>query len=98
MTAFPAAFVARVTLLAQAGEPVSSAPGALDALGAHLLSVLVFSAIGIVIFGASLWLFNQLCPFSLRKELEEDQNTAVGIIIGALIIGMAIIIAAAVHG
>jgi uncharacterized membrane protein YjfL (UPF0719 family) len=45
-----------------------------------------------------LWLANRLAPFSLRKELEEDQNTAVAIIIGAIMIGISIIIAAAIHG
>jgi putative membrane protein len=35
-------------------------------------------------------------PFSLRKEIEEDQNTALAIIIGSVIIGMSIIIAAAI--
>ena len=37
-------------------------------------------------------------PFSIRKEIEDDQNTALAIIIGAVIIGVALIIAAAVHG
>jgi putative membrane protein len=37
-----------------------------------------------------------LMPFSLRKEIEEDQNTALAIIIGSVIIGMSIIIAAAI--
>lgn len=64
----------------------------------HLFAAVIFSIVGIVAFGMSLWAMNKFAPFSLRKELEEDQNTAVALIIGAMIIGMAIIIASAIHG
>ncbi|MDH3530597.1 MAG: DUF350 domain-containing protein, partial [Acidobacteriota bacterium] len=37
-------------------------------------------------------------PFSIRKEIEEDQNTALGIVIGSMLISIAIIIAAATIG
>ena len=37
-------------------------------------------------------------PYSVHKEIEEDQNVALGVIIGAMLIGVAIIIAAAIHG
>ena len=42
-------------------------------------------------------IFNKLMPFSVRKEIEEDQNTSLGIIIGSFLIGLAMIIAAAIH-
>lgn len=61
-----------------------------------LFSSLVYTLLGLVLFGASLWLASRLSPFSLQKEIEEDQNTAVGIIIGSMFIGIAIIIAAAI--
>jgi hypothetical protein len=34
----------------------------------------------------------------VRKEIEEDQNTALAVVIGAVIIGIAIVIAAAIQG
>ena len=40
----------------------------------------------------------QKSPFSVKKEIEEDQNQALAIIIGALIIGIAIIVASAING
>ncbi|MFP6686390.1 MAG: DUF350 domain-containing protein [Polyangiaceae bacterium] len=40
----------------------------------------------------------KLSPFSIRKEIEEDQNTALGIVIGSVIIGLALVIAAAISG
>ncbi len=56
----------------------------------------IFVAIGLLVFGLAFWLITKLSPFSIRKEIEEDQNTALGIVIGSVIIGLAIIIAAAI--
>jgi len=44
------------------------------------------------------WVVVKICPFSVRKEIEEDHNTALSMILGAGLIGIAIIIAAAIHG
>jgi uncharacterized membrane protein YjfL (UPF0719 family) len=62
----------------------------------QLVWALIYTAVGVVIFGLAFWLVTKISPFSVRKEIEEDQNTALGIIIGAVIIGLAIIIAAAI--
>ena len=64
----------------------------------HVLEALVYTVIGLAFFGLAFWLITRLAPFSVRKELEEDQNTALAIVIGSVIIGIALIIAAAVHG
>jgi uncharacterized membrane protein YjfL (UPF0719 family) len=40
---------------------------------------------------------DKVTPFSFRKEIEEDQNISLGIIIGCVFIGLAIIIAAAIR-
>ena len=42
-------------------------------------------------------LFDRITPGSLWKELLEDQNTAIGVLMGCVAIAIAIIIAAAVH-
>ena len=70
----------------------------LGVLFRHLIAAAVFAVMGLIIFGASVWVLSRCLPFSLRKELEEDQNVAVGVIIGAMMIGVAIIIAAAIAG
>ena len=62
-----------------------------------VLSTLIYSIIGMIIFGVAFWIFAKIMPFSVRKEIEEDQNTALGIIVGAMLIGLAIIIASAIH-
>ena len=64
----------------------------------NVLSSLVFTIIGLVFFGIAFWIICKYAPFSVRKEIEEDQNTSLAILIGSVIIGIAIIIAAAVHG
>ena len=64
----------------------------------QLLVAAIFSSLGLVILGL-VWLFlMKVLPFSLRKEFEDDQNTALGIVLGCLILGISIIIAAAIHG
>ena len=62
-----------------------------------ILSTVVYAVIGMVIFGIGFAIFNKLMPFSVRKEIEEDQNTSLGILLGSVFIGLAIIIAAAIH-
>ena len=89
-----------LTILAQAasstngGEPPVRNPMTLVNLG----GAVVFAAIGVAVFLLVFWLIVKVTPFSLRKEIEEDQNTSLAIIIGSVMIGIAIIIAAAIHG
>ena len=54
--------------------------------------------IGLIVFGLAFLIVVLVAPFSVKKEIEEDQNTSLAIIIGALIIGIAMIIAAAIQG
>lgn len=61
-------------------------------------TTVIFVVIGLIVFAVAFLIVVLVAPFSVKKEIEEDQNTALAIIIGALIIGVAIIIAAAVHG
>ena len=62
----------------------------------QLILTIVYVAIGVIVFGLAFWLVTKVTPFSVRKEIEEDHNTALAIVIGAVIIGLAIIIAAAI--
>lgn len=63
-----------------------------------VVASIVYCAIGITMFGLSFFIIKMLTPFSIRKEIEEDQNTALGIVIGSVILGLSLIIAAAVGG
>jgi putative membrane protein len=64
----------------------------------QLLLATVFSILGLVILGLVWLVLVKLLPFSLRKEMEDDQNIALGIVLGSLILGISLIIAAAIHG
>jgi len=63
-----------------------------------LATTLIFVLIGLVVFGIAYFIIVKVSPFSVKKEIEEDHNTALAIIIGAIIIGVALIISAAIQG
>ncbi len=61
-----------------------------------LVDSIVYSIVGTVVLGLSFYVIEKVLPFSMRKEIAEDHNTALGIILGAFVIGLSIIIAAAI--
>jgi uncharacterized membrane protein YjfL (UPF0719 family) len=63
-----------------------------------LVSSIVFSLVGIVVFALGFLLLRQLLPMDMKKEIETDQNVALGIVIAAIILGQAFIIGSAIHG
>jgi len=64
----------------------------------NLLASLVYSLIGLAVFVAGLFVFRLIMPFDVHKEIEVDQNTALGLVMGSFILGLAIIVAAAISG
>ncbi len=62
------------------------------------LGTVGYTLFGLVIFAIAFWIIVKVSPFSIRKELEADHNTAMAIVIASVIVGLAIIIAAAIHG
>lgn len=63
-----------------------------------IASTVIYSLIGFAVFALALFIMDKVTPFSLRKEIEEDQNTALAIIMGSVFISLAIIIQAAIRG
>jgi putative membrane protein len=63
-----------------------------------IVTTLIFTIIGLMLFALAFWIMKKVTPFSIRKEIEEDQNMALGIVIAAVIIGIALIVSAAIHG
>jgi putative membrane protein len=55
-----------------------------------------YATLGVIVFLIAFKIMQKLMPFSVRKEIEEDHNVALGILMGAVILGLAIIIGAAV--
>ena len=62
-----------------------------------VISTIIYSFIGFIIFGVAYIVLDKITPFSFRKEIEEDQNVALGIIIAGIFIGLGLIIAAAIR-
>ena len=63
-----------------------------------VIASVVYSLIGLAVFVLGFVVLRAILPFDVHKELEQDHNTAVGVVIGSFVLGLAIIIAAAIHG
>jgi putative membrane protein len=69
----------------------------LQSLQANILAAVVFAALGIVVFVASFVVLDKLTPYDLWKEILDEHNTALAVLIGLASLGLSIIIAAAIH-
>jgi putative membrane protein len=69
-----------------------------ELLGRHVLAAIVFGALGLVVFVVAMKIIVKVSPFSVKKEIEEDQNVALAIVMGSIFLGLAVIVAAAVAG
>ena len=69
-----------------------------DRFAHQLLATVCFVLVGLAFFGLAFAVVVKGMKVPLRKEIEEDQNTALAVLIGAVILGIAVIIAAAIHG
>lgn len=70
----------------------------LNVLIEHLIAATVFSLVGIIVFVFCLVLAEKLTPFSIIHEIGEEHNMAVSIVVAAIVVGVSIIIAAAIMG
>ena len=70
----------------------------LEGLLPTLVTTIVFVVLGLIIFALAFLVIGVAAPFSVRKEIEDDQNIALAIVIASVILGSALIIAAAIHG
>lgn len=62
-----------------------------------LLAAVIYAALGLVIFGVAFVVVDRLTPYSLWKEIVDEQNTALAIIVGAVAIGISIIVSSAIR-
>lgn len=63
----------------------------------NLMNAVLYSILGIVIFVVAFFVIDKFTPYHLWKEIVEEKNTALAVLVGAMSIGICIIIAAAVH-
>ncbi len=99
----PAILLAAASSLAAADVPAVLTPEQIQNWHAHSLlqaigNVLLFAAIGITAAILGYKLFDKCTPGDLHKEIIEHKNIAAAIVAAAVIIGVSIIIAAAMVG
>ena len=64
----------------------------------NLINAAVFSFMGIVIYALGFMGMNLLSPSTLWREIIEEHNVSLAILLGSISVGISIIIAASVHG
>lgn len=70
----------------------------LDHMTDAVVSSAVFAGIGLAVFGVAFWIMTKAAPFSVKKEIEEDHNMALAVIMAGVIIGVSLIISSAISG
>ncbi len=83
-----------LVLLAQDTEQFMNWP----VLTRQIVTTIFFIIIGLIFFCISDWLVERIMPKALRKGIEEDRNLALAVVVGASILGIAWIVAAAIRG
>tara|TARA_R110002124_G_scaffold104139_1_gene253644 strand:+ start:244 stop:459 length:216 start_codon:yes stop_codon:yes gene_type:complete len=63
-----------------------------------VLASIVFSLLGIVILLIAYFIIERLTPENTWNEISKNNNTALAIVFAAFIIGISMIISAAIHG
>jgi putative membrane protein len=61
-----------------------------------LAATVIFAAVGIATFIVAFWLIDRLTPYSLWKEIIDEHNTALALLVGLIAVGVSIIIAASI--
>lgn len=64
----------------------------------YLVNSLVFSILGVFVFWLSFIIIDKFTPYSLWKEIVEEKSISLAIVVAAMCLGIAIIVASAIHG
>lgn len=62
-----------------------------------LANSLIYAVLGIIIFVVGFIIVDKLTPYDLWKELVEQKNLALAVVVGSAALGVCIIIASAIH-
>ena len=69
----------------------------LDAINlAEVIATIFYTVLGVILLGLSWKVIEWMTPFSLRKEIEEDQNLAIAVLIGSLFVSISLLIGAVI--
>lgn len=64
----------------------------------NLANSIFYALIGFILLGLGFLFYEKMTPTGIWKEIIEDQNIALAIIIGATLLGISNIIASAIQG
>lgn len=81
-----------------AAEPVESVTWHAQSLAQAIANMIIFATIGLAAAVIGFKVFDKCTPGNLTKEIIENKNIAAAIVGGAVILGVCIIIAAAMVG
>jgi putative membrane protein len=70
--------------------PLAPAP-----LWRMILDATIFGVTGIVLLILGYYIWELVTPYNLRRELQENKNVAVAVVAASFVLGMAIVVAAA---
>lgn len=59
---------------------------------------IIYSFIGVIIFWLCFVVIDKFTPYKLWQEIVEKRNVALAIVVAAMCLGIALIVAAAIHG
>ena len=59
---------------------------------------ILFALVGVLVFWLSFLIIDKITPYDLWREIVEKQNKALAMVVAAMILGISIIVAAAIHG
>ena len=62
-----------------------------------MIAALVYATLGLFIFGLAFVVVDRLTPYHLWKEIIDEHNIALAIVVGSLAIGISIIVASAIR-
>lgn len=94
----PLVFSLVLPLTASAGDPAASPIWRAQSLAEAIALMVLFALVGVVVAIAGYRLFDKFTPGDLHKEILENKNVAVAIIAAAVILGVCLIVAAAIMG
>lgn len=90
-----------ILLISQAAF-AQGAPGFWEDYGplapVHMAASVVYGLLGLAFAILGYKVFELVLPFDVNKELSEDDNPAVGVLMAAVVLGVSVIMAAAIHG
>jgi len=70
----------------------------MDALAlSSVVAALVYSVLGLVVFWVTFLIVDALTPYQLWRQLVEEKNVALAIVVGSMALSIALIVASAIH-